>query len=353
MIPRIRTDCVCTPSDFAPTHADFEIVGAFNPGAIDHAGEVILLVRIAERPRAQRPGQIALPRWEHGALTVDWVPQADWQPLDPRVYCNRHTGLVRLSFTSHLRVVHLDAAGRRIARLGARFDPQGDFESYGVEDPRIVRLGDACWITYVAAGPHGVATALASTTDFHSFRRHGVIFPRENKDVALFPEQIDGHFVALHRPTGGTAFTQPEIWLARSPDLLHWGRHTVLVGGREPWQLNRVGAGAPPLRVADGWLEIYHGVSPPRAAGEVGLYSAAAMLLDAKQPERILARGREPLWTPQSKFERVGYVPDVVFPTGLIQRGDLLQVYYGAADTSAGCIELRLSDVLNAAVPRA
>ena len=72
---------------------------------------------------------------------------------------------------------------------------------------------------------HGPATALASTIDFRSFERHGIIFCPENKDVVLFPEKIGGNFAALHRPVCGTPFTRPEMWVARSPDLIHWEKY--------------------------------------------------------------------------------------------------------------------------------
>src|SRR5262249_54305875 len=88
--------------------------------------------------------------------------------------------------------------------------------------------------------------ALASTADFRTFERHGVVFCPENKDVVLFPETISGAYAALHRPVCGTPFTRPEIWVARSPDLIHWGAHAPLAVPGGEWQSARVGATAGP-----------------------------------------------------------------------------------------------------------
>ena len=304
---------------------------------------------MAERPRERRAGYTALPRWQTGAgLTVDWIANDEIDSLDARVVQRKCDGLVRLTFASHLRILH-SGDGRSIDREDdARFEPRGEFEEFGVEDPRITCIGDKYWFTYVAVSHHGPATALASTTDFQAFTRHGVIFPTENKDVVLFPEPIDGECVALHRPLGGTPFTQPEIWLARSEDMIHWGRHEVLLGSVSGWDAGRVGAGAPPIRTPDGWLEIYHGSArPPRNSG-VGAYSAAALLLDVNEPHRIVRKSSEPILVPEADFEQEGFMPNVVFPTGVVDRGDTLFIYYGAADTVSAVAELSKVDIIAA-----
>lgn len=349
MIRRVLSTCLCRPGDLQPSRDDFEIIGTFNPGAIAFGAEVILLVRVAERPRERRAGHTALPRWQSGAsLAVDWIADDEIDLLDARVVRRKRDGRVRLTSVSHLRILR-SRDGRSIDdEDDARFEPTGEFEEFGVEDPRITRIGETYWFTYVAVSHHGPATALASTTDFKTFTRHGVIFPIENKDVVLLPEVIDGEFVALHRPVGGTPFTQPEIWLARSADMIYWGRHKVLLGGASGWDAGRIGAGAPPIRTPDGWLEIYHGCTKPVEAGGVGTYSAGAVLLDLDEPHRIVRQASQPILVPETEFERQGFVPNVVFPTGVIDRGDTLQVYYGAADTACAVAELSKTDVLAA-----
>ena len=170
-----------------------------------------------------------------------------------------------------------------------RFLPDSEMEEFGVEDPRITELEGRYYFTYVAVSRHGAATALASTADFRHFERHGIIFCPENKDVVLFPERVGGEFVALHRPNAATPFCRPEMWVARSPDLIRWGRHDCLHGGDAEWETGRVGAGTPPVRVADGWLEIYHGNRQPTRPGEVGRYSTGLLLLDRTIPRRSSA----------------------------------------------------------------
>ena len=120
---------------------------------------------------------------------------------------------------------------------------------------------------------------MASTADFESFTRHGIIFCPENKEVVLFPQRVNNEYFALHRPVGITPFSAPEMWIARSPDLLHWGGHQYLFGGQGDWASGRVGAGTPPIAVRDGWLEILHGNQRPTRPGEVGAYFGAALLL--------------------------------------------------------------------------
>lgn len=353
-IPRTST-LLLRPQDVPPSRDDFEVVGVFNPGAVRVGDEVVLLVRVAERPREQRPGWVGLPRWEPGrGLTVDWRPEAEWELVDPRVVRNRSDGLVRLTFISHLRVVRC-GDGRSVQEITeVVFGPDSAVEEFGVEDPRITPLEGRYWVTYVAVSRHGPATSLASTTDFQAFQRHGVAFCPENKDVVLFPERIAGSFAALHRPVCGTPFTRPEIWVARSPDLLHWGAHVPLViaEGDGDWRSGRVGAGTPPVRVPGGWLELYHGNQRPTQLGAVGAYYASALLLDSDDPSIVQRRFPGPFFVPEADFERNGFIADVVFPTGVVRdegKGTLL-VYYGAADAFTAVAEFSELDVLNALV---
>ena len=347
MIRRIDTRLLLRPEGLPPSDDRFEVVGAFNPGAVRTEDEVTLLVRVAERPKERRAGFTGLPRWDAElGLTIDWVPDAELEPIDPRVVRRRADGLVRLTFISHLRVVHC-GDGRAVREVAdVTFRPEGELEEFGVEDPRITPLGGHFYFTYVAVSRHGPATALASTADFQTFERHGVIFCPENKDVVLFPEPFETDFAALHRPVCGTPFTRPEMWVARSPDLLHWGSHAPLAVAGGDWQSGRVGAGTPPIRVEDGWLEIYHGNRQPSRPGEVGAYYGAALLLDPEDPTQVIGQSAEPLLVPEAEFEVSGFVPNVVFPTGVVRDGGSLLVYYGAADANTGVVELSEEEVL-------
>jgi predicted GH43/DUF377 family glycosyl hydrolase len=338
-----------SPADLEPSRDDFEVVGVFNPGAIVVGDEVVLLVRVAERPRQRRAGFTASPRWVPGeGLAIDWLPDDSIQVLDPRVVKRKADGLVRLTFISHLRVARC-GAGRSVQGVtDVHFLPASEMEEFGVEDPRITAFGDRYYFTYVAVSRHGAATALASTTDFRRFDRHGIIFCPENKDVVFFPERIGGDSVALHRPNAATPFCRPEMWIARSPDLIHWGRHECLHGGGAEWETGRVGAGTPPVRVEDGWLEIYHGNRQPTRPGEVGMYSTGVLLLDRENPAKILRRTAASIFEPTADFERNGFVPDVVFPTGIIETGSSYLVYYGAADCGTAVVEFARDEMIEA-----
>jgi predicted GH43/DUF377 family glycosyl hydrolase len=348
-IRRLSTRLLLSPEDVPPSRDDFEVVGVFNPGAVQVENEVVLLVRVAERPRERRPGFTGLPRWDPASgLTIDWVPDAELDSVDPRVVRRKTDELVRLTFTSHLRVVRC-GDGRAVREItDYTFRPQEEVEEFGVEDPRITPLGGRCFFSYVAVSRHGPASALASTDDFRTFERHGVVFSPENKDVVLFPETIGGAYAALHRPVCGTPFTRPEMWVARSPDLIHWGAHAPLDVSGGQWQSGRVGAGTPPVRVPGGWLAIYHGNRHPTRLGEVGAYYAGAILLNADDPARVLRRSPGPFFVPEADFEVAGFVPNVVFPTGVVQDGETLLVYYGAADAFTAVAEFSLRELLDA-----
>jgi beta-1,2-mannobiose phosphorylase / 1,2-beta-oligomannan phosphorylase len=344
---RLSTHLLLGPADIPPSRDDFEVIGVFNPGAVRVADEVVLLVRVAERPRERRTGFTGLPRWNPAAgLMIDWVSDVELEPIDTRVVRRKADGLVRLTFVSHLRVVRC-GAGKAVREVtNVTFRPHGGLEEFGVEDPRITPLNGRFYFTYVAVSRHGAATALASTSDFRTFDRHGIIFCPENKDVVLFPDKIGGDFAALHRPVGGTPFTRPEMWVARSPDLIHWGAHDPLIVAGGEWQSGRVGAGPPPLRLPGGWLAIYHGNRHPSRTGEVGEYAAGAVLLDADDPTRVVKQTVEPFMRPEADFEVAGFVANVVFPTGLVPDGDKLLVYYGAADAATAVAEFEIRELL-------
>ena len=227
--------------------------------------------------------------------------------IDPRVVKRKADGLVRLTFISHLRVVRC-GDGRSVREItDVRFLPESDLEEFGVEDPRITALDGRYYFTYVSVSRHGAGTALASTTDFKSFDRHGMIFCPENKDVVLFPERIDGEYVALHRPNAATPFCRPEMWVARSPDLIHWGRHECLHGGGAAWETGRVGAGTPPVRV-DGRLGRDLPRQPPAysAGGGGHVFDRRAAARLSTTPRGFSRRTAASIFEPTADFERQG-----------------------------------------------
>jgi predicted GH43/DUF377 family glycosyl hydrolase len=133
----------------------------------------------------------------------------------------------------------------------------------------------------------------------------------------------------------------PEIWIAESENLIHWGNHKHLIGLREAtWDCGRLGGGAVPIRTDKGWLELYHGASLEHR------YCMGAVLLDLNDPTKVLARSEEPILVPEADYEKNGFFGDVVFSCGALVEGDTVKLYYGVADTSMACAELSLQEIL-------
>ena len=326
-----------------PSRADLEVVGVFNPAAVRHREEVVLLLRVAEAPAKRLKEEVAAPVFNAGSGQLEirrWRTGAPGLDVsDPRVIV--FEGRSWLTSISHLRVAR--------SRDGIHFDieptpalsPATELESFGIEDARITPMGDTYWINYTAVSPLGIATALASTEDFRTFERHGIIFPPNNRDVTIFPEQIGGRFVALHRPMPD-GIGVPAIWSATSTDLLAWGDHRFVAGARPGrWDGAKIGGGAVPFRVEHGWLAVYHGVSEPPLE-----YALGALLLDAADPSIVIARSREPILKPEMPYEREGFFGGVVFTCGLLPEGDRIRVYYGAADGVTAVADLSLAEIL-------
>jgi predicted GH43/DUF377 family glycosyl hydrolase len=212
---------------------------------------------------------------------------------------------------------------------------ESEAERFGIEDPRITLVGDEYMIVYTGYSSAGPLICLASTHDFESFERRGTLMPPEDKDAALFPHTFDGRFALIHRPVAMQPRHAAHIWLSWSPDLRHWGDHTILLPAREGgwWDAHKVGLCPPPLLTDRGWLLLYHGV---RVTAAGSIYRLGLALLDADRPDRVLARSREWIFGPDASYERTGDVADVVFPCGWLLQddGDTLRIYYGAADSS-------------------
>lgn len=355
MLPRQFSQCMLTPGDLNPLHDNTTVVGTFNPGAADLGDDgVALVVRVVEEITEKRDDAFASPRIDKaGELVIDWLNKDEVDTFDPRVYTFKKDGALRLRFISHLRVL--------ISKDGRSFDsfddavtilPEGEYEEYGIEDPRITKIGGTYYITYVAVSRHGVVTKLMSTTDFRTFHRHGIIFCPDNKDVVFFPEKILGSYVAMHRPMPSMKFSTPKIWLARSSDLIHWGAHEQLLSGEQETS-ERIGGGTPPIKTERGWLTVYHANEKIPLAEDGRLrvrYVGGALLLDHENPKKIIGGTTEHIMVPELDFETKGFVDNVVFPTAVIDRGEHYLCYYGAADENLGVCAWAKSDLDEALV---
>ena len=265
--------------------------------------------------------------------------------------------------------------------------PEFDYESHGVEDPRIVKIDDLYYMTYTAYDGINARGALATSKDLVHFKKQGIIVPPItyaefvfraesagkvnvnyyrnqkfyyqgsdpekkimlwDKNVIFFPRRIEGNLVFLHRIRPGIQLVSvknlkeltKEFWDNYFLDL----QDHIVIDPIHAHEANYVGGGCPPIETEHGWLLIYHGAEET----EKGIvYSAcAAALLDINDPKKEIARLPYALFSPKLEWECKGDVNNVVFPTGTALFGDTLFIYYGAADSRIACASLSLSALL-------
>jgi predicted GH43/DUF377 family glycosyl hydrolase len=253
-------------------------------------------------------------------------------------------------------ISHLHVARSSNGVTDWRFDPdvllRSDVERYpeeiwGCEDPRLTWLAErGQWaIAYTAYSRRGPLVSLAMTRDFRTVERLGPAMPPEDKDAALFPRRFGGRWAMIHRPSplrGGA-----HMWISYSPDLRHWGDHTLLLEARDGawWDAGKIGLGPPPLETPEGWLLMYHGVHAT-AAGPI--YRVGLALLDLDDPTIVMHRTDEWVLGPTDPYEIHGDVGRVVFPCGWIldEATSEVRLYYGAADSAVATATASLADIL-------
>ena len=278
-----------------------------------------------------------------------------------------------------------------VHRQGIVLQPDAGWEQGvkhgGVEDPRTTWLADLGLhvMTYVAYGPLGPRAALAVSADLRNWERLGPLhfeFQQDldadlnlypNKDVVFFPEPVPGPdgqlcYAALHRPMwdlewispgagsplpAGLEDDRPGIWISYVPvdavarsvgNLAHLHGHRLVALPVHEFEALKIGAGPAPIRIPEGWLLVHHGVAGALAAGfeqqQKVFYSAGAMILSADDPSQVIARTEKPLLAPETDAERIGIVPNVVFPTAIETIDHRTFVFYGMADSKIGVAEL-------------
>ncbi len=258
------------------------------------------------------------------------------------------------------------------------------YETRGMEDPRIVKIGDTFYLFYVAHDGKNAQSAYATSADLRTFSKKGIISPpvsyREfdelnnelqlkdaysffasyyqeeagidvliwHKDVFPFPRKIGGRYALLHRilPDIQIAFFDSfdqlgtrDFWLEYLKEL---PKHVVLEN-KHWFETRNIGGGCPPIETAEGWLIIFHAVEEKNQGR---IYHACAALLDKENPLKVIGRLHEPLFSPTEEWEQQGFVSNVVFPTGTALLGDTLYIYYGAADKRIAVASLSLSELL-------
>ena len=204
--------------------------------------------------------------------------------------------------------------------------PAAPAENHGMEDARFVRVTDSgdprYSATYTAFDGSRVAPHLLETTDFRTFTVCQLSGPAaRNKGMALFPRRIGGRHAALSR------WDRESNALAYSDDGRHWGEALTIQSPAHPWELIQLGNCGSPIETPAGWLVFTHGVGPMRE------YAIGAVLLDLREPERLIAALPEPLLVAEGP-ERVGYVPNVVYSCGAMLHAGAIVMPYGCSDSS-------------------
>jgi predicted GH43/DUF377 family glycosyl hydrolase len=314
---RFSNNPILSPADLKPGNPALHIACLLNPGVFRFDGKTWLLVRVAERP-LQSEVHISFPvRNSDGTTMVKEIKLDDPDLIATDTRVVKFKGIDYLTTLSHLRLLYSEDDS--YFREHPDYPPiygHGSLEMFGIEDCRVSQIDDRYYLTYTAVSDNGVGVGLKTTTDWKTFISHGMILPPHNKDCALFTEKINDTFYALHRPSsleiGGNY-----IWLASSPDSIHWGNHQCLIKTRPGyWDSIRVGTGAAPIRTDRGWLSIYHG------ANEENQYCLGAFLMDLGDPSIVLGRTDAPIMVPTASYELTGFWGHVVFTNGHVVNGD-------------------------------
>jgi len=215
-------------------------------------------------------------------------------------------------------------------------------------DPRVVFIEDRYWITW-CNGYNGPTIGIGYTFDFKEFFQCENAFLPFNRNGVLFPEKIDGKYAMLSRPSDNGHTPFGDIYISYSPDMKYWGEHRCVMKVTpfvdSAWQCTKIGAGPIPILTDEGWLTFYHGVINTCNGFR---YSMGAAILDKKRPDQVLYRTKPYLLSPQTNYECVGDVPNVVFPCAALHstEEDKVAIYYGAADTVTGLAFGRISEIV-------
>jgi predicted GH43/DUF377 family glycosyl hydrolase len=218
--------------------------------------------------------------------------------------------------------------------------PITDAQANGIEDARFVEFNDGArktfYATYTAYSGRAIRSELIETTDFQSFRMTPLAgSAARNKGMALFPRKIDGRYAMIGRQDN------ENLYLIYSDELYTWDGGRAFLQPEYPWEFVQIGNCGSPVELDDCWLLLTHGVGPVRK------YSIGAVLLDKKDPSKVLARSREPLVRPEPT-EREGYVPNVVYTCGAMRHGDQIILPYAISDTFSNFATIKITALMQA-----
>jgi predicted GH43/DUF377 family glycosyl hydrolase len=313
------------------------ILGAFNPGMTRLPnGNLLLMVRIAEAVKEPiKEGRFRFIRWAYGnTYEIEEHPTYQLDTSDPRKFRfleHEHIRVFGLTSFSWLLPVEMTPDGLNILKLhyDKIIEPTQSYQEYGIEDPRISRIGDDYFMTTCSVSSQRHSTTLYQSKDGLHYTLLGIIMDHQNKDMILFPQRINEKYYALTRPLGELYFTTgsdstdlpgPSINLSESPNLFHWKPvESFLIRARQNSLISyKLGGGAPPLLTDRGWLCFFHGVEK---FGTVGKYRTFYAFLDKDNPEKILKlNDKNPVLEANHSLTKhlsdLVYLTDVVFTTG-------------------------------------
>lgn len=250
--------------------------------------------------------------------------------------------------------IHWDVQDKPFLTVEDMNDP----EIKRVYDPRLTVIDGKCYLCFAVDTHHGLRGGIAVTEDFKSIEVLSMTVP-DNRNMVLFPEKIDGKFVRLERPfpvySRGNKH-RFDMWMSKSPDMKYWGESELVMGVEDvPYANDKIGPGAPPIKTEAGWLTVFHTVDVDPSRGKNGWedrwqkrYCAGIMLLDLKDPSKIIGMYKEPLIAPETEYEvEEGYRTNVIFPGGMILEDDgTVKIYYGASDTVECMATARVEDLI-------
>lgn len=257
--------------------------------------------------------------------------------------------------------------GRHFSSERQVITPEHDWEAFGCEDPRATVIDDKTYLSYTAIGgfpfgPDNIKCAIAISEDGETFKERYLMTPFNAKAFALFPEKVNGEYVALltahtdhtpehPRPTIGIAKVKrmEDFWNHDFWDDWHAHLSEHALGNLLRSDDDHIEIGAPPIRTEHGWLLVYSYIQHYYDESK-RVFGVEAALLDLSDPSKVLSR-TYPFMVPEEVYERFGVIPNIVFPTSVLLEGENLELYYGAADTTCARATIRLNDLLEALNP--
>jgi predicted GH43/DUF377 family glycosyl hydrolase len=315
----------------------FEASALFNPSIVRHpdqTGAPENSCRFILSLRAVGEGHISSLTFRSGIISVDGNVA-----IDPTA---RLASVPKVrSRTTRSNGDAVDVIFRDDEELSERvIFPITEAQSNGIEDARFVEFNDdgrkTFYATYTAYSGRAIRSELLETTDFQSFRMTPLVgSAARNKGMALFPKKIDGRYAMIGRQDN------ENLYLIYSDDLYSWDGGQSFLQPKYPWEFVQIGNCGSPIELDDCWLLLIHGVGPVRK------YSIGAVLLDKKDPSKVLARSSEPLVRPEPT-EREGYVPNVVYTCGAMRHGDQIILPYAISDTFSNFATIKITTLMEA-----